>query len=283
VKLEAPSHDDVHHCLDCGAAVDYNFCCVCGQETRLHVPSAFEFFHEFVAHYVALEGKLWRTLGLLLFRPGMLSAEYIAGRRARYVQPLRIYLSFSIIFFAVLKLSGTPVAVHEPDAKPAQIAAPASEKVTAKNPVETTLAAIDPDIGAKIDAFFADPERGTNTFFKYVPYAIFLLMPLFALFLKLLYIGSGRRYGEHMLFALHSNAFAYLMFSVAILIPEQLSFGLLNFALFVWLMAYLPTAMRRVYGGTRAVTIVRWLVLMALHTLCISLALLAVYGLAILG
>jgi membrane-anchored protein YejM (alkaline phosphatase superfamily) len=60
----------------------------------------------------------------------------------------------------------------------------------------------------------------------YAPYAIFCLMPVFALFLKVLYLGSGRRFGEHMLFALHTNAFAFLMFSVILLAH----FGLLQFA-----------------------------------------------------
>ncbi len=53
-----------------------------------------------------------------------------------------------------------------------------------------------------------------NTFFAYVPYAMFCLMPVFALYLRLLYLRSGRRYGEHMLFALHANAFAFLLLGV---------------------------------------------------------------------
>ncbi|MEG2964661.1 MAG: DUF3667 domain-containing protein, partial [Janthinobacterium sp.] len=90
-------------CHNCNTAAPGNFCSACGQSTVLHVPSAREFLHEFVAHYVALEGKLWRTLALLLFRPGALTNEYITGRRVRYVEPLRVYLTFSILFFAILK------------------------------------------------------------------------------------------------------------------------------------------------------------------------------------
>lgn len=77
------------HCRNYAVVVSGNFCAACGQETLLHVASAREFLHELIGHYIALEGKLWKTLGLLLLRPGMLTAEYIAGRRARYVQPLR--------------------------------------------------------------------------------------------------------------------------------------------------------------------------------------------------
>src|SRR6478672_7835883 len=99
-------HTAPSHCHNCGAATKGNFCADCGQETTLHVASAREFLHEFIGHYVALEGKLWKSLALLLFRPGRLTLEYIKGRRVRYVQPLRLYLTFSLIFFAVMKYSG---------------------------------------------------------------------------------------------------------------------------------------------------------------------------------
>lgn len=96
-------------CKNCSAATSGHYCHQCGQATHLHVPSAREFLHEFIAHYVALEGALWKSLGGLIFKPGFLTCEYIEGRRARYLQPLRLYLTFSIIFFALFKFSGMEV------------------------------------------------------------------------------------------------------------------------------------------------------------------------------
>jgi hypothetical protein len=72
----------------------------------LHHASTREFLHEFIGHYVALEGKLWGSLKRLIFQPGELTNEYIRGRRVRYVQPLRLYLTFSVLFFALLKFTG---------------------------------------------------------------------------------------------------------------------------------------------------------------------------------
>jgi hypothetical protein len=66
----------------------------------VHPLSVWEFFHELISHYVAAEGKLWRTLALLTLRPGRLTLEYLAGRRARYIIPLRLYLTASFLFFA---------------------------------------------------------------------------------------------------------------------------------------------------------------------------------------
>jgi hypothetical protein len=135
----------------------------------------------------------------------------------------------------------------------------------------------------KFDALSSsDKERQLKSaFFGYAPYAVFCLMPLFAAFLKLLYLGSGRRYGEHLLFALHSNAFAFVMLSLLLLIPKGIPY--LGAALGLWLVFYLPTAMRKVYGGSRKVTFVRWIVLMTLHGLSIALAIAAAFGLAIVA
>ena len=245
-------------CHNCGAAVSGKFCPECGQETTLHVASAREFLHEFIGHYVALEGKLWKTLALLLFRPGKLTAEYIAGRRARYVQPLRIYLTLSILFFALLKYG--PSELIKADA-PAHVA-PTADTVH----VSSRLGTINPAWEAKILKIGAMPQEQAlalikTTFFAYVPYAMFCIMPLFALYLKVLYLRSGRRYGEHMLFALHANAFAFLLLGLIWVTPG----GWIDSALFIWLAAYLPFAMRRVYGGSRWATVARWIVLMAAY------------------
>ncbi len=95
-------------------------------------------------------------------------------------------------------------------------------------------------------------------------------MPVFAAFLKLLYLGSGRRYGEHVLFALHTNAFAFLCLSLLMVIPDFIP--LVGKALGLWLVFYLPTAMRKVYGGSRTLTAMRWMVLMTAHIVSIMLA-----------
>ena len=92
-------------CRNCGHPAPLAFCPACGQETMLHPPTLAEFLHEFVGHHVALEGALWQTLKLLLTKPGRLTREYLAGRRRRYVLPLRLYLTCSFLFFLVVKLT----------------------------------------------------------------------------------------------------------------------------------------------------------------------------------
>jgi hypothetical protein len=309
VTTSALDHPVATECANCGAAVSGNFCHECGQETVLHVASTREFMHEFIGHYVALEGKLWKSLKLLLFRPGVLTLEYINGRRVRYIQPLRLYLTLSVIFFALLQYgahdkisigngkahteaaAGNTAKAGSAPAKPAPAAAsakpaPSPELVQEDRPGEIhegtvrlseVVGRYSSRLGAKVDEFgkMSHEERSqlmTEAFYHYVPYAVFFMMPVFALYLKVLYLGSGRRFGEHLLFALHANAFAYLAFILWLLVPGLPGAGLVKFGLWLWLVFYLPTAMRRVYGGSRFVTALRWTVLMFLHLLTMGFA-----------
>lgn len=286
----AALEQDPVHCHNCGAVVDYHYCAVCGQETKLHVPSAGEFLHEFITHYVALEGKLWQSLWLLLRKPGMLTAEYLAGRRARYIQPLRLYLTFSVLFFALFKWGGYEVASSEEPPPSVERHIPAAKRSDASEMAGVEILVTDkinrwnPKWAERIDKFDGlapeDKQRVFRTaFFSYAPYAMFCLMPLFALYLKVLYLGSGRRYGEHLLFALHANAFAFLLVGLITAIP----LGLAQALLWVWLTLYLPIAMQRVYGGKVWLNVVRWLVLGALHSLSMVVAVLAAFGLAVVS
>ena len=302
MSIDTLTHHANLACKNCGADAQGNYCQQCGQATHLHVPSAREFLHEFIAHYVALEGKLWKTLALLIAKPGLLTCEYIQGRRVRYLEPLRVYLTFSIIFFALFKLSGVEVARFD-DPSPALAAAVADgrAKETVLGPAlvqdvaeyEKALAGLNkkasnlhPVLRERIARFMslspqAQKAALKQAFYSYTPYAIFAMMPLFALYLKILYLGTGRRYGEHFLFALHVNAFAFLMLSVMIVVPQSWQF--ITFVLLLWLVFYLPMAMRRVYERSWVGTVIRWIMLIFAHIVTLVSAVLTVMGMVLMG
>lgn len=287
-------------CKNCQAANHGNYCQQCGQATHLHVPSAREFLHEFIAHYVALEGTLWQSLRRLILQPGFLTCEYIEGRRVRYLPPLRLYLTFSIIFFALFKLSSFAV-INLGDDQPGRalvVIDAADERKVAGTPEHATdfmrtmapfverVGSVNATLGQKVQHFLDLPRSNQEAalkqaFFSYTPYAVFALMPVFALWLRVLYVGTGRRYGEHFLFALHTNAFAFLMFGVLLLLPKSLDF--LELPLSLWLLFYLPLAMHRVYGGRRLATGVRWIVLSLLHVLSLMHAVVFAMALALMA
>ena len=91
-------------CLNCGSALPGRFCPDCGQKDQPLRQPAHVFIAESVSEYFGLDGRLWRSLGLLLFRPGVLTVAYLDGRRTHYLRPLRLYLTATVLFFFVLNL-----------------------------------------------------------------------------------------------------------------------------------------------------------------------------------
>ncbi|MEN9686838.1 MAG: hypothetical protein RLZZ28_2624 [Bacteroidota bacterium] len=89
------------NCLNCGAEVQGRFCHICGQE---NIPPKESFWH-LVTHFAYdithFDGKFFSTLKYLLFKPGYLSHEYLKGKRASYLHPIRMYVFTSAIFFLI--------------------------------------------------------------------------------------------------------------------------------------------------------------------------------------
>lgn len=232
------------HCRNCGALAELAYCPVCGQETRIGLPTVREFVGEFLRENLAIQGQLARTLVLLLLRPGQLTLDYVAGLRRRYVRPLRLYLGLSLVFFALIGgFDDVEIAVpeQEPTAESAPAAAAPDEPPEVAAPpiaaepepppggessdldqitINTGDAALDARLRARIDAFRAldDDTRNrqlADAFQRGAPAAMFVLMPLFALLLRLGYLFRGAPYALHLLFAINFHSFVFLLLLIA--------------------------------------------------------------------
>src|SRR5215510_14646236 len=91
-------------CYNCGTRLVGAFCAHCGQKVAQLNPSLPEFIHDFVDELLHVDGRMVQSIRLLMTKPGLLTREYFAGRRARYVSPIRLYLLFSVLYFAVQAL-----------------------------------------------------------------------------------------------------------------------------------------------------------------------------------
>ena len=81
----------------------------------MKLPTARVFMREATGRYVSLDGRMWRTLAALLFRPGFLTREYFAGRRRRYIRPARLFLVLSLALFAAIRFfASAPVIGRRP-------------------------------------------------------------------------------------------------------------------------------------------------------------------------
>src|SRR5215469_14894036 len=98
-------HTHEKSCLNCGTKLSGAYCSACGQKAHIH-RSVRAFFQDFLAGLFNFEGKIWRTLPMLAWRPGEMTRRYIAGERARFISPVALYLFTVFAMFAVLNFTG---------------------------------------------------------------------------------------------------------------------------------------------------------------------------------
>jgi hypothetical protein len=205
-----------------------------------------------------LDTRLLRTLRRLLLQPGRLTLEYVAGRRAGYVPPLRLFIFSSFILFLLLGILSTQAVTIEGSASGAldslvteevRQAPPTSEgNAEANSEARVDVVSNDPiqmsEEVTQAMATKADSLRTVTTLRGQLHYALlrgllradrspqlfmqqligrlsglaFLLVPAFALLLKGLYVRSGRLYMEHLIFALHAHVVFFLMLIVIVVI-----------------------------------------------------------------
>jgi hypothetical protein len=101
---ETDGHTHEANCLNCGAALAGPFCHECGQHAHVH-RTLDAFFHDFLHGVLHFEGKIWRTLPMLGWRPGELTRSYIEGQRARFVSPIALFLFSVFLMFGVIGLT----------------------------------------------------------------------------------------------------------------------------------------------------------------------------------
>jgi hypothetical protein len=278
-------------CRDCGHPLlaGDRFCCACGQPTRIHPPTLWEFVHEWLQHYVALEGKLWKSLWALMARPGFLTLEYLTGRRQRYVQPLRLLLTLGVLFFLFLKL-GAPadfatvdVQVSPASALPASAAQPAASVAASGIGLPEAWAQMLPaKVQQQLEAAnaraSADPQAELRRLGKAMlgmaPYAVLVSLPFFTGLLKLLF--RPMPFGAHFVFALHLHAAWYGCLLLVGLLPWLWA----ALAAWVWANLYPVLALRRVHGIGWRLALGKSIVLAVLH---LMLILAGIVGLVLLG
>ncbi len=387
------------NCENCGRALLGDYCYACGQPVKGLVRHFSSIIGDFADSVLNLDTRLPRTLWPLLGKPGFLTTEYFAGRRVRYVSPVRLFVFISIVTFFVAQFTvsfgdgtvnfddsgdsfdkaatvqevekirdqtlaemakaresaaGAPgadvgidigeraikkkaqkriEALREAQAESAAPtgAAAEAEAAAATTPATTPTSATaqttptapttptPPTAATKNDddeefdiAFndkpwdaktnpiavawlprFAnnwlnsqagrvkgnfkrlkeDPNALKDAMLSAVPSTLFILLPVFAVMLKILYVFKRRLYMEHLIVALHSHAFlclALLLMFVTMALQNWLApdsgplhslFGWIEALLWLWMPVYLLIMQKRVYGQGWPMTLVKYCVL----------------------
>ena len=279
-------------CRNCAADASDRYCPACVQATALHPPTVREFIREFLGHHVAIEGSPWRTLCALLLTPGRLTTEYFAGRRARYIGPLRLYPIASLLLFTVAGLDDKGfqfgngiVQLRVPDESGDEehvVVGLRHPRVGSETNVPTGFAALDRAV-ARIEAM--TPQQRTEHvnagIRQYLPFVLIVLVPVLALLLRLLYWDRRRLYGEHPVFAFHAQTVAFIVELIAAIPIGEWFAALMSMAFVV----HGAIALRRVCGGRWLPTVLREAVLLTVYGMAVgvSVAAVAIVGLALRG
>ncbi|TAN08207.1 MAG: DUF3667 domain-containing protein [Rhodanobacteraceae bacterium] len=308
--LPAPPDTPQRTCENCGAPLYGKFCYACGQPTHGLVRHFSSVLADVTDSVFNIDERVLKTLAPLYLRPGKLTLDYLAGKRARYVTPFRLVFFLAIIAFFALQLSfranpynasrigvdgsGVGTVTSQPAAKGQDnhfsndeirlngkvlwnardkllrigwlpgvandwlngLIANARvnlQRMNSGNPAET----------------MTEARQMLSRMFAVAPTVLFVLLPFFALLLKIFYLFQRRLYMEHLIVAMHSHAF--LMVSLLVLVLLSLlraalqphgwltvPFGLAAAAAWIWIFVYLWLMQKRIYRQGRFMTTVKY-------------------------
>ena len=326
--MSHPDEREQKNCLNCGTTVIGKYCHNCGQaniepkESTWHLVS--HFFND-VTHF---DGKVFTSMKDLIIKPGFLSAQYMMGKRASYLNPIRMYLFTSFIFFLVyfaLNKPGNNAVNIDLDNNVNMVDSSDQKNLSATINNGKPLTREDLKNKAQFRGFsFVDGKYKSRAEFdsveshslkktswlgklfiykgieldqKYhynkkeaienigenighaLPKLFFVLLPLFALVLKLLYLRKKDfYYTDHAIFTLHFYVFVFIDMLLIVLIDRMTALinaawlSYLSFLLILALFFYLYKAMRNFYKQKRAITIVKYMALVASFSIILSVS-----------
>ena len=258
-------------CTNCGAVLAGRYCSACGQKAGSPAHSIGHFLWDAIESLTHADSRVRGTLVPLLRRPGFLTREFFAGRRARYVPPLRLYLILSVVFFvlsALLNSGPGGKVVAGKNVRPVM----AADCADLQTDLKWRGAPLLPRLKAACNSVAADNGRQFNEILVHnLGRAMFVFLPLMAALMKLLYWHPRRYYLEHLVLLIHNHAYVFLLFSIYMLATHWLIDslkGLLTLALLWLLPRYLYRSMKVAYGQSGLLTFLKFDVLAIAYVVC---------------
>jgi len=292
------------------------YCAQCGQKQRSAVRHFGQMVGEFLDDVLNIDTKLLNTLKPLLLRPGFLSLEYYAERRVRYVSPLKLYFFMSLFAFFLIQQS-IDLGATDPDFIQIQNEVETDQGAEGKpnqnfisfgskpwnaetNPLvfswlpESGNALLNARIG-KFNTLLVEKRwlDLAHAALAATPQALLILVPIFALMLKLFYLYKRRLYMEHLILALHNHAF--LLFALILLVlstglqqwlgadsPLSTVTALFSGVLMAWTPLYFLLSLKAVYQQRWLATLFKFSVVGITYMMLMALGIALVFFLSVL-
>lgn len=323
-----PASPQPASCENCGAPLYGKYCYACGQPAVGMVRHFSSIASDMADSVLNIDERVFKTLLPLYLRPGKLTLDYFAGKRARYVTPFRLVFFLAIVaFFAMqvtLKVADEQMPVVAVGSGPASSApAPSASASTDADShfsdgairfndkviwdqhghtlhVDWLPAIANSWLNGLIDngranlhrlrsgnkaETMAESRRLIAGMLSVAPTVLFILLPFFALLLKVFYLFKHRLYMEHLIVAMHSHAFLMLSMLVllalgvlrASIVPHAgwlgVPFGLLEAAAWIWVFVYLFVMQKRVYRQGKFMTFVKYACIGCCYTVLVTFGL----------
>ncbi|MCX6120363.1 MAG: DUF3667 domain-containing protein [Ignavibacteriales bacterium] len=255
-------------CANCSTRIEtsYTYCPHCGQANHdLNVPLR-HFLEETLEGIFHFDTKSVRTVQTLAFKPGFVTSEFIKGKRARYVAPVRLYIFISFLFFLLLSLlSGKHESVSPADSPSTHIGITFyninSQELRGLQYAQLdsliqsrgiALSVLNRYIVRQMARIGTEGQEGFNHFLvKGISYMMFALMPLFAFFIFLLNRKKAQYYIGTLVFSIHYHSFLFLLLIVSLVVNRIVGTSLTLVAPIIICPIYLYLALKHMYDGSR--------------------------------
>lgn len=284
-------------CKNCKTKLQGEYCHNCGQQDKQYMRSVFAVVGDLFGEIGHWDSRFYRTLQGLFLNPGFLSLEFVRGRHASYVPPLRLYFFMSLIAFMVLT-SLTDIDFRPPSPEELKQAQQTQQDVRESLPDElkpfisneedastphislegTDIPFMTPgeelELEAKLKHLAENPGQFAQKLVSMTPQMMLLMLPFWALFLKIIYLFGHRFYLEHLTVALHTHAFMLLTLML-VTVVSQLTGALADSPgwswmtvignwvenlLLIWLLVYLLLTQKRFYQQPWFLTVFKFFV-----------------------
>ena len=234
---QARYHCRMPHCKNCQTSLASAYCPTCGQrDVDLERP-IWSLVRDVVKEAFELDGRAALTVKTLFRYPGMLTSEFLVGRRRTYTSPLRLYLAISISFFIIIGWFAQSGLLLEPGQ--------------------------DPGFDATVQARFLSDD---------LPRLMFVMLPAFALLMKMVY--HERLYFDHLIFSLHLHSVAYVILAMMLpletLASRYIVLLILQIVPFVYFLTHFVLAVRRVYQSNWLVVLFKSAIVLFAYLIVVS-------------